>query len=128
LVADVADALHVLLLREPATAIAVVAKRLAGFGMIGIESNHDLQMLFALFGEAGFLAPLGHIPLRLGRIGERRQQGFVLLIDVGLDDYALDSSFGQRQADAILGAKLIGLSALSICVELFAFEDRKSVV
>src|SRR4051812_6375107 len=64
LVADIADALHMLFRREPALAIALIAERLAGLGVIRVESDHRLQVLFALLGQTGLLAPLGHGPLR----------------------------------------------------------------
>jgi hypothetical protein len=90
--------------------------------VIGVDRENCLQMSLALLDESRFFAPLGHVPLRIGRIFELGQKGFILLVELGLDDDALDGTIGQGQLQARRDAHLKRLSPFAIGVELLPFD------
>src|SRR5690349_3014364 len=57
LIALVALALQVLVLRQPAAAKPLVTESLTGFLVVGGQGNHRRQVRFSLFDQASLLAP-----------------------------------------------------------------------
>ena len=63
--------------------------------MVGIESQHLLQMKLALRLESRFFAALGRIPVPGDGIGHARQKGLVTPLRLRFDDDPLDLRIAQ---------------------------------